>query len=224
MYKDEDAGRDVPQGTMTPQEAGHQLKGAKVFSEFNMGNGFHQVPLATGSQVIFQSHLGLHRMKRLSFRPNNSSGIFHHEVIKVFAGLKGCVTIHDNLLVFGCDEDEHNRNMAAMLESAREKGVTLKLSKSTILVAEVKWFRRVYLEAGMSRYTTSCREDIQVMRVIMADLLPALTMAVLREVAERDEIYRVTHSSCHPPKKQSPRHGGSSWTLSHPVPEAQGGR
>ena len=34
---------------MTPQEARHKLKGAKVFSKFDMGNGFHQVPLAAGS-------------------------------------------------------------------------------------------------------------------------------------------------------------------------------
>ena len=33
----------------TPQEARHQLKGAKMFSKFNMGNSFHQVPLATCS-------------------------------------------------------------------------------------------------------------------------------------------------------------------------------
>ena len=33
-------------------------------------------------------------------------------------------------------------------------------------------------------------EDIQVMRVIMADLPPALSMEVLREVAERDEVYQ----------------------------------
>ena len=121
-----------------------------MFSEFNMDNGFHQVPLATCSQVIFQSHLGLHRMKRLFFGPTNSSGIFHHEVTKVFAGLKGCITIHDNLLVFGCDEDEHNRNMAGMLERAREKGVTLKLTKFTICEVEVKWFGRVYSAAGVS--------------------------------------------------------------------------
>ena len=103
----------------TPQEARHKLKGAKVFSEFDMGNGFHQVPLNAASQVIFQSHLGLHRMKRLFFGPTNSSGIFHHEVTKVFAGLVGCITIHDNLLVYGGDEKEHNRNMAAMLERGK---------------------------------------------------------------------------------------------------------
>ena len=130
----------------TPQEARHQLKGAKVFSEFNMGNGFHQVPLTTCSQVIFQSHMGLHRMKRLFFGPTNSSGIFHHKVTKVFTGLKGCITIHDNLLVFGKDEDEQNRNMVALLERAKEKGVTLNLAKSTICVAEVKWFQTAGVE------------------------------------------------------------------------------
>ena len=32
---------------------------------------------------------------------------------------------------FGCDKAEHNRNTAGMLERAREKGITLKLSKSS---------------------------------------------------------------------------------------------
>ena len=103
-------------------------------------NGFHQVPLAAASQVICQSHLGLYRMKKLFFGPTNSPGIFHHEVTKVFAGLEGCITIHDNLLVYGGDTAERNKNMAAMLERAKEKGITLKLSKSTICEAEVKWF------------------------------------------------------------------------------------
>ena len=132
-----------------PQEARHKLKGAKVFSEFDMGNSFHQVPLAADSQGIFQSHLGLYRMKRPFFGPTNSSGIFHHKVTKVFAGLEGCIMIHDNLLVYGGDESEHNKNMAAMLERAKEKGDTLKLAKLTICEAEVKWFgecsrRQVY--------------------------------------------------------------------------------
>ena len=86
--------------------------------------------------MIFQSHLGLHRMNRLFFRLTNSSVIFHHKVTKVFVGLRGCIMIHDNLLVFGSDED-------------REKGVTLKLSKSLICAADVKWFGHVYLAAGV---------------------------------------------------------------------------
>ena len=131
-----------------PQEARHKLKGAKVFSEFDMGNGFHQVPLHADSHVVFQSHLGLHKMKRLFFGPTNSSGIFHHKVTKVFTGLEGCITIHDNLLVYSADKKEHNKNMAAMQERAKRKGVTLKLSKSMICKPEVKWFGRVFSQGS----------------------------------------------------------------------------
>ena len=88
-------------------------------------------------------------MKRLFFGPTNSSGIFHHKVTKVFAGPVGCITIHDNLLVYGGDETEQNRKMAATLERAKEKGFILKLAKSTICEAEVKWFGRVFSGAGV---------------------------------------------------------------------------
>ena len=40
--------------------------------------------------------------------------------------------------------------MAAMLERVKVKGVTLKLAKSMICAAEVKWFGRVYSAAGVS--------------------------------------------------------------------------
>ena len=119
----------------TPQEARHQLNGDKVFNKVNMANGLHQVPLATCSQVIFQSHLGIHRTKRLIFGPTNSSGIFRQEDTKVFAGLKGCTMIHNNLQVYGSDEDEHNRNRTAMRERAKEKGVTLKTNANIDSVA-----------------------------------------------------------------------------------------
>ena len=66
-----------------PQEARHKLKGAKTFSEFNRGNGFHQVPLHTDSHRVFQSHLRLHKRKIQFFGPTNSSGIFHHQVTEV---------------------------------------------------------------------------------------------------------------------------------------------
>ena len=46
--------------------------------EFSRGNGFHQIPHAAASQVNFQSHLGLHRMKGRFLGPTNSSRIFHH--------------------------------------------------------------------------------------------------------------------------------------------------
>ena len=121
----------------TPQEVRHRLEGAKVFTELDLGNGFHQIPISKALHCIFQSHKGLHRMKRLFFGPTNSTGIFHHEVSKAFAGVKGCITIHDNIMIYGRDVEEHNRNLRATLERAKDRGVTLKLSKSTICSTEV---------------------------------------------------------------------------------------
>ena len=134
----------------TPQEIRHQLEGAKVFTELDMCNGFHQIPLSKESQIIFQSHEGLHKMKRLFFGPKNSSGIFHHEVQKLFAGLPGCITLHDNVLVYGETGEAHNKNLKAVLQRAKDKGVTFKPSQNTICAPEVKWFGRIFSQAGIS--------------------------------------------------------------------------
>ena len=46
----------------------------------------------------------------------------------------------------------------------------------------------------------------------------AIYLCLLREEKLFTRLYRVSDSSCHPPKNQSPRHGGSSWTLFFPSP------
>ena len=51
-------------------------------------NSFHQVHLHGASQVNFQPHRGLNKMKRLFTGPTNSLGISHHEVTKVFERAK----------------------------------------------------------------------------------------------------------------------------------------
>ena len=84
-----------------------------------------------------------------TFGPTNSSGIFHHEIQKAFAGLPGCITIHDNLLVHNRDE-EHNKNLERMLQRAKDVGITLKRSQITICSPEVNWFGRVFSPAGIS--------------------------------------------------------------------------
>ena len=86
-----------------PQNIRHELEGAKIFSEMDTPHGYHQLPLAEESKkhCIFQTHEGLHCMERLFFGPTSSSGIFHHEVEKALRGVPGCISIHDNILVFG---------------------------------------------------------------------------------------------------------------------------
>ena len=146
---------------ITPQEVRHQLRGARVFSEADMGDAFHQLPLARSSNVVFQTHRGLHRMKRMFFGPKSSSGIFHHEVQKAFRGIEGCITIHDNILIFGKDHQDHNKNLQEVLRRAQEKGVTLKMSKSTFCEPQVNWFGRIFSEAGVSADPEKIRRMVE---------------------------------------------------------------
>lgn len=136
----------------TAAEVRHELEKAKVYSELDMGYGYHQIPLHpdTSKRAVFQTHKGLFRMKRLFFGPRPSTGIFHHEVAKCFGGLKGVITIHDNILVHGETAAEHNKNLEACLSRAERMGVRLKLSKSTFCSPEVKWFGRVFGNKGYS--------------------------------------------------------------------------
>ena len=136
----------------TAGEVRHALEGATVLSELDMGYGFHQVPLhpATSKLAVFQTHKGLHRMKRLFFGPRPATGIFHHVVSKCFLGLEGVISIHDNILVYGKDAEEHNKHLLRMLERAEQMGIRLKLSKCTFCSNEVRWFGRMFSQAGCS--------------------------------------------------------------------------
>ena len=100
---------------------------------------------------VFQSHRELHRMKRLFFGPTNSTGIFNHDVSKAFAGVQGCVNIHNNILIYGRDVEEHNTNLRATLVRAKARGVT-EAEKDHQLNHRGKVVRaRIIRQCGISR-------------------------------------------------------------------------
>ena len=136
----------------TPQEIRHELKEAKFFTEMDMGYGYHQLEIdeETKDKAIFQTHEGVHRMERLYFGPTSATGIFHNEVRTALTGLKSTTNIHDNLLVWGIDEEDHFRNLADCLERCKDKGISLKLSKSTFGMSSIKWFGRLFTTQGVT--------------------------------------------------------------------------
>ena len=163
----------------TPQEARHDLEGSTVFSEMDMGFGFHQLPLSEASKEtsIFQTHEGIHRMERLYFGPTSSSGIFHSEVAKAMKGVPGCTTIHDNILVGGRGFANHRDNLRATLQRCKEKGITLKLKKCTFAKREVIWFGRTFSATGISADPVKIKTIIEAGRPESVDDVRSLTQA-----------------------------------------------
>ena len=136
----------------TIQEIRHKLSGAVRFSEMDMGHGYHQISLAEDSRSIgtFQTHEGLHRFKVLFFGASSATDIFHDRIKAALQGLDGCMSIHDNILVWGNTPEEHEKNLDACLTRLTERGLTLRREKCTFGATEVSWFGWIFSKSGMS--------------------------------------------------------------------------
>ena len=136
----------------TIQEIRHKLKGATRFSEIDLSHGYHQIPLEEESRHIstFQTHEGLHRFKVLFFGAAPASELFHEKIKTAMSGVPGCVSIHDNILVWGTDDKDHEHNLEATLKRMKERGLTARNTKCSFGMPSVAWFGWVFSETGMS--------------------------------------------------------------------------
>ena len=121
----------------------------------DMGHGYHQIALAENSRYIgtFQTHEGLHRFKVLFFGASPATELFHDRVKAALAGLPGCTSIHDNILVWGRTPEDHEANLDACLTRLEEKGLTLPREKCTFGTTSVSWFGTIFSKSGMSADT-----------------------------------------------------------------------
>ena len=80
---------------------------------------------------------------------------FQRRLDQALAGLNGCKTIADDILVFGCgaNDDEavkdHDENLIALLQRCREKGVKLNRGKLQLRLKEVAYMGHVLFAHGL---------------------------------------------------------------------------
>ena len=66
----------------------------------------------------------------------------------MIAGLQGVEVIVDDLLVYGKDQMEYEKNLTALLNRCREKNLTLNPNKMQIGVEEVTYFGHLLTKEG----------------------------------------------------------------------------
>ena len=109
----------------TIEESLQDLNGAAVFSKLDLKWGYHQIELDEKSRELttFTTHDGLYRYKRLMFgisaAPEN---------------------ISDDIIVFGKDKSEHDKNLHGVLGRLQERGLTLNSEKCMFSVPEITFF------------------------------------------------------------------------------------
>ena len=138
--------------TPTLDDIIHDLNGAVVYSKLDLNKSFHQLELEPESRKVcnFSTHIGLFRYKRLFFGISSASELFQHTLSQVLHGLPGCLNIADDILVYGKTQDEHDRNLRAVIQRLLECNLTLAKDKCVLSQPSVEYYGHTFSAQGVS--------------------------------------------------------------------------
>lgn len=110
-----------------------RLSGARYFSSLDLESGFWQLYVAhkDREKTAFITPDGLFHFNRLPFGLCGAPPTFQRLMDQVLGGLKWtqCLVYMDDVLVFGCNLEEHNERLSRVLEAIENAGLTLNVKK-----------------------------------------------------------------------------------------------
>ena len=135
----------------SPDEALAHLTGAKVFSKVDLKNGYWQVPLTESSSYLttFNTPVGRYRYTRLPFGLNSANEVFQKRVSQAYENLTGVLVIFDDILIYGKDRQEHDRNLEQCLKRTQEQGIQLNRGKCRFYADELKYIGHIISKDGV---------------------------------------------------------------------------
>jgi hypothetical protein len=97
----------------------------------DLRNGYHQLELSEDSRNIttFTTHVGLRRYKRLRFGVSSAAEIFQNTLSNALEGLDGVRNISDDIIVFGRNQEGHDKRLCKLFERLKERNLTLNQAK-----------------------------------------------------------------------------------------------
>ena len=133
------------------------LARAKVFSSVDLTAGYWHCILDEESSLLttFATPFGRYRWKRLPFGLSASSEIFQKRVNQALEGLNGILNITDDILVCGVGDtdkeaqQDHDRNLEALLQRCRERGIALNQNKLKLRITEVPFMGHIFSNQGL---------------------------------------------------------------------------
>ncbi|BHF75897.1 hypothetical protein SprV_0501899500 [Sparganum proliferum] len=118
------------------------LGGAAWFSTLDLKLGYWQVEIDPKDRpkTAFIVPQGLFEFQTLPFGLCNAAATFQRLMYQVLRHLvpHKCLVYLDDIIVFGPDVEQHNRNLREVLEALRAAGLTLNPAKCTFLRPEVQ--------------------------------------------------------------------------------------
>jgi hypothetical protein len=135
----------------TPEQVFSTMANGVKFSKIDLRSAYQQMLLDDESQrlVTINTHKGLFRYTRLPYGIASGPAIWQRFVEQVLAGLPFTSVIMDDLLVSGCNDAEHLKNVEAVLMRFRKFGLHVKTEKCAFMQNEVTYMGRIISSDGI---------------------------------------------------------------------------
>ncbi len=118
------------------------LNGARIFSVIDMREGFHQLELHPDSRDIttFSTHCGIYRWKRLFFGITSAPELFQKVIEQEIRDIPRVKNIADDIIIYGCNNDEHDSSLRMLFMRFSTRGLTLRLEKCVFNQVRVTFY------------------------------------------------------------------------------------
>lgn len=139
-----------PHKIPTQEELNPASSKAKFFSKLDAKSGYWSVRLAPESQELttFRASNGRYPFQRLPFGLNISQDIFKQEMDRIVSQVPGCISIVDDVAGVGETEEEHDRHLIQLIETAKKEGLVFNSSKCTIKTDKISFYGSLYTAEG----------------------------------------------------------------------------
>ena len=136
---------------MTVEEIAHKLAGATVYTKADALKAFLQIHLTHEASLLttFNSHRGRLRFLRMPFGAKMSQDVFQLRMDAILEQCPGVIGIHDDMVIFGVDQQDHDANLINLLNSCQKEGLVLNSKKLELRRERVTFFRAEYSAQGM---------------------------------------------------------------------------
>ena len=133
------------------EEIAHQLAGAVVFTKADDLKAFLQVHLTEESSklLVITTHKGHYRFKRMPFGAKMSQDVFQMEMDLIMERCPGVISIHDDIVVYGVSDEDHDANLINLLNVAQIEGLVLNSKKLELKCPRISFFGVEYSTDGM---------------------------------------------------------------------------
>jgi hypothetical protein len=131
-----------------------QLRGAGVFSQFDLRTGFHQMGVEEKSIPLtaFRTRYGLYEFPVMPFGLANAPAYFMDMMNRIFRPCldQFVIVFIDDILVYSKNEEEHERHLDTVLKALREHKLYAKFSKCKFWEKKVHFLGHVITKEGIA--------------------------------------------------------------------------